>query len=285
LALIDERNKKELAKGGTAVHGITKFADFSQEEIRSRLLNKKVKDSEKFKSDGDKVVKKVARKSDSVTSVDWSNVYTTAVKDQGYCGSCWAFSATEQIESDAIAAGYLTTTETLSPQQIVSCDSVDYGCDGGWTLYAYNYVKSAGGLTSDSAYPYTSYWDVTGSCIVGHDVKYVTVSDFHILKTEDDMINYVLSTGPISVCLDASEWSYYESGVMTSCGDDVDHCVQAVGLDESASYWKVRNSWGTDWGDQGFIYLELGANTCDITYVPTYTSVSLVNSYSGKKNL
>ena len=86
------------------------------------------------------------------------------------------------------------------------------------------------------------------------------------------MIDYVLGTGPLSVCLDASTWSSYTSGIVTAaaCGTDVDHCVQAVGLNEDDGYWIVRNSWGTSWGLDGYIWLELGTNACQITTDPSY---------------
>lgn len=132
---------------------------------------------------------------DSITSVDWSDIYTTAVKDQGYCGSCWAFSATEQIESDSIRAGYLTTSDNLSPQQIVSCDTTDLGCGGGNPETAYMYVAKAGGLTSDSQYPYTSYWAVTGQCLVDDDTKLVSsllIIEF-LLFHANSIIRYIFS--------------------------------------------------------------------------------------------
>ena len=89
------------------------------------------------------------------SSIDWvKRGAVTPVKNQGQCGSCWAFSATEQIESDNfLATGQLLE---LSPQQITSCDTTSYGCSGGWTEHAYDYVKSAGGIESAHAYPYTS---------------------------------------------------------------------------------------------------------------------------------
>lgn len=122
------------------------------------------------------------------------------------------------------------------------------------------------------------------------------------MSDEDSMKSHVLSKGPLSVCLDASTWSTYESGVVTSCGTDVDHCVQVVGVDSDQGYvmfltqiltrsifphhilplfvstfthryWIVRNSWGESWGESGYIRLKLDANTCDITYDPTYVKV------------
>jgi C1A family cysteine protease len=215
-------------------------------------------------------------KSTSSSFIDWTGVYTTPVKDQGYCGSCWAFSATEQIESDSIRLGLLTTSDTLSTEQIVQCDTFDDGCGGGNTETAFEYVRSAGGIESDSDYPYTSYYDYTGSCS-SNSLKYkVTVDEYYSLSGEESMITHIFSTGPISVCLDASSWSSYVSGVITTCGMEVDHCVQAVGVNLDEWYWVVRNSWGTEWGNEGYIWLEVGSNMCNIAYDPTYVVTSVV---------
>lgn len=120
LKLVDERNVAEAAAGGGAEHGITKFADISDDEFRANFLGFRLdEDLETILSKGKNGDSRGGRKS-SDTVVDWSDTYTTAVKNQGYCGSCWAFSATEQIESDAIRAGYLDTSVALSPQQLVS---------------------------------------------------------------------------------------------------------------------------------------------------------------------
>eukprot|EP01034_Spumella_vulgaris_P023998 gene23998-30285_t len=216
---------------------------------------------------------KIAKYTGDVTSVDWSGIYTTDVKDQGYCGSCWAFSATEQIESDAIRGGLIDTDTLLSPQQIVSCDSNDAGCDGGNPVYAYYYVYSNGGQTCDDAYPYTSYYDVSGDCTSNWN-PLVTITGYSMLSDEDSMVSYVLTTGPLSVCVDASDWYSYTSGILSSCGSSIDHCVQAVGVNTDDNYWKVRNSWGTSWGESGYIRLNLYADTCGITYLPTYVDAT-----------
>jgi C1A family cysteine protease len=98
----------------------------------------------------------------------------------------------------------------------------------------------------------------------------MTVSGFKTIADETSMISYVLSTGPLSVCLDASKWATYTSGIVSSCSKNIDHCVQVVGIDTTEQYWKVRNSWGTDWGADGYIYLESGVDMCGITYDPTF---------------
>lgn len=298
LGHIDERNSKEVAKNGKAIHGITRFADMSHDEFKKGYLTYKRNDKgnarknlqpSPFKglSKAAKAVKskfqsskksKEAKEDTTATSVDWTGIYTTAVKDQGYCGSCWAFSATEQLESDSIRTGLLTTTDTLSAQQIVSCDSVDWGCGGGDTVTAYAYVYSAGGITSEAQYPYVSYWGITYECSLDDDTKLVKPTSYYQLMSEAALEEYVLTTGPVSVCLDASEWSSYSGGIITSCGMDVDHCVQLVGIDTEAGYYKVRNQWGTSWGDKGYIYLATGSNMCNIASEATYLDVVKVDS-------
>lgn len=269
LKIADERNAAERAVGGGAQHGITKFFDLHQDEFENKMLKsdptKKVGDAEVATISGEVNV--------SAGLVDWSGKLTTPVKDQGYCGSCWAFSAAEQIESDSMRT--LGTSYILSPEQIVQCDNTSYGCSGGFTENAYKYVKKAGGIETNSAYPYTSYQGVTGRCASVASSFVIGVTSFYTIKGESAMATYVQNTGPLSVCVDASTWNSYTGGIMKSCGKRVDHCVQAVGVDASSSgYWKVRNSWSTSWGESGYIRLAYGANTCAITNDPTYVAVT-----------
>ena len=271
LKVADQRNAEEKKTGGSAVHGITKFSDLSQVEFETHYLTSdpSMKSANRKKM-GNLPPPKVGG------LVDWTGVYTSAVKDQGYCGSCWAFSATEQIESDAMRT--LGKTFVLSPEQITQCDKTSSGCDGGWTERAYSYVQKAGGIETDEDYPYTSYQGVTGTCKSDSSKFVVTVNGYTTIDGESAMASYVQSTGPLSVCLDAARWNSYKGGIVTSCGNRVDHCVQAVGVDTSSSggYWKVRNSWSSDWGEDGFIRLEYGSDMCAITEDPTWADVSLV---------
>lgn len=271
LKVADERNRLEISLNGTAVHGVTKFSDLSQEEFASRYLLS----SDSYRTTPSENVVELGAPDATLGLVDWTGKYTTPVKDQGYCGSCWAFSATEQIESDAIR---LTgKTYVLSPEQITQCDKTSKGCNGGWTENAYNYVKGAGGLETNADYPYTSASGTTGSCkALTSSKQVVTVTGYTTIKSESSMASYMQSTGPLSVCVDASKWNSYKSGIVSSCGNRVDHCVQAVGVDASSSgYWKVRNSWGTSWGEAGYIRLAYGKNMCAIANDPTYTAAKL----------
>lgn len=269
LKVADLRNEKERMNNGSAIHGVTRFSDMSQDEFNKFFLSSFIAPSE-----GEQA--QVAAYTGSATSVDWTGTYTTPVKNQAQCGSCWAFSATEQIESDTMRT--LGKTFILSPQQVVSCTPrPSMGCNGGWTENAYKYVTSAGGIEQDEDYPYHSQTGSTGSCKDDSSKFVTTVTKYYTVKGESAMSDYMLGNGPLSVCLDASTWNSYTGGVMSVCGNSVDHCVQAVGVDvSSGGYWKVRNSWGSSWGESGYIRLAYGKNTCDITNDPTYTDVKLV---------
>mmetsp|Transcript_7399 Transcript_7399/g.10994 ORF Transcript_7399/g.10994 Transcript_7399/m.10994 type:complete len:333 (+) Transcript_7399:106-1104(+) len=269
LKVIDERNENERNANGSATHGITIFSDLTQEEFSNGYLGSKRGSAPK--SDIKKVVTSVeAAKGDNV---DWTGVYTTPVKDQGYCGSCWAFSATEQLESDSMRV--LGTSYILSAEQTTQCTNyvIGGGCGGGFTESAYNYMKSTGGLVQDSDYPYTkkTYEGITGACEVDTSLDVVSITGYTQIKGETNMANYMLATGPLSVCVAAEVWNSYTGGIMSVCPGGVDHCVQAVGVNTGANgYWKVRNSWGTRWGESGYIRLAYGQNTCDITDDATY---------------
>jgi len=202
----------------------------------------------------------------------------TPVKNQEQCGSCWAFSATETIESAWMKKHKLTnvTMSPLGPQQIVDCDDYDDGCGGGNPPTAYQYVQQAGGQETEKDYPYIGE---DGNCAFKRSEVYSKVQNWkYACDSEDEptLLQNTYTYGPTSICVDAANWQDYESGVMTAwqCAwiNLLDHCVQAVGwnLEASTPYWSVRNSWSTDWGESGYIRLEYGANTCGLTQEATY---------------
>lgn len=284
LEKVDLRNENERKEGGTAVHGLTIFSDYSEEEFASKYLSYRPAPMNVL-SRTPRESSKMAKYTGDLTAVDWSGVLTTPVKDQGECGSCWAFSVTQQMESDSIRMGYLSIDDSLSVQQIVDCDQeaygIDYteanfGCDGGNTETAYDYVNTVGGLSLEKHYEYSSYEGYSGSCAARESKFVITVKKYHTLYGEDDMTDYVLSTGPLSVCLDATDWVSYQGGIVSSCSNTANHCVQVVGVDTDTKFWKVRNSWGVDWGEEGYIYLKWGKDMCAITNDPTYSKVKPV---------
>jgi len=268
---------------GDEVFGLTKFSDLTKQEFKQRYLS------------GYKPTDTVDRENPpllnignmtAASSVDWrTKNMVTPVKDQKQCGSCWAFSATEAVESAWLMAG--NKQEILSPQQIVSCDKKDLGCNGGDTPTAYKYVEKAGGMVTAKTYPYTSGRGKTGKCKKADlSPKVVKIKGFayatppksrkHKKPSEATMAAALASKGPVSVCVDAEKWQNYKKGVITkTCKQQLDHCVQAVGYDQTGSkpYWIVRNSWNTDWGIKGYIYVGMGGDYCGIANEATIVEV------------
>jgi len=206
------------------------------------------------------------------SSFDWNNKagVVSQVYNQEQCGSCWAFSATETIESVWALAG--NSLVSLSEQQIVDCDSTDDGCNGGWPYDAYQYIESAGGQEPLADYPYTAE---DGTCAFNGGEVVAKISSWqYVTQSEDEnaMQQFVYSNSPISVCVDAEVWQTYTGGVVGSdCGDSIDHCVQITGWSSQAGVaaWNVRNSWGSDWGNNGYIYVQMGGDNCAIAQVVT----------------
>jgi len=278
------RNEVLAKANPLATFGINKFADLSEAEFRSMYLMPKGKLGNTrqipkfYKSKA--AIPAVARVNGVPNDVDWvAQGATTPVKDQGQCGSCWAFSATEAIESASWAASH-SLPPPLSPEQIVDCDTADGGCNGGDPRSAMTYVASAGGLATEASYPYTAgggqpqencTTGTVGATITGP----VDVTD----GDEGALMAFLQTSGPPSVCVDASTWSSYTGGVMTSCGCNLDHCVQAVGITSQfgTQAYTVRNSWNTNWGVGGYIYLATGQNTCcvanEVTWVAGASSI------------
>ena len=168
-------------------------------------------------------------------------------------------------------------TRSLSAQQIVSCDTNNLGCNGGNPEGAYDYVKNFGGLETDSSYPYTSGAGSTGTCVakfslLAGGVNIPSSFIYLSLRTEANVQTYVNTKGPLSICLSATDWNTYKSGIKATCTTDVNHCVQLVGIDTTGPtpYWILRNQWGTGWGELGYMKLQFGSNLCVITTNPNY---------------
>jgi C1A family cysteine protease len=270
-------------KNPRARFGATKFSDLTPQEFANFYLMPNVNFSRDYKAPP----LKTDFTSDPLNAVganpdpnnwDWGEAgVVTPVYNQGQCGSCWAFSATETIESYfAVGGGQLTQ---LSMEQIVDCDTSDNGCNGGMPSSAYNYVQSAGGIDSYSSYPYTAESGQAGSCQFNQQNVVTNVAGQNSISGETGMYQQMSSSsgGPCSVCVDASSWQNYQGGVLTSCTNNVDHCVQATGYynyGQSGAYWNVRNSWGTDWGESGYIWVAIGSDLCSIGDYVTVVSTN-----------
>jgi cathepsin F len=263
LKFIGEQNKQ-----GGARFAVNKFADLSRDEFSELYLMKQLPPFPKVQE----ITYPVNGTLDN--TFDWrDHGACTPVKDQGQCGSCWAFSATENIESVTfLKSGSLPV---LGPQQIVDCDKANFGCSGGWPYVAYQYVMKQGGQDTEATYPYTAR---DGKCSFKQAGVAAKLSNWNKVSTDETQIQAgLVSTGPFSICVDASSWQFYSGGVMTKdqCGTYVDHCTQLIGYDttQSTPFWIVRNSWGTDWGISGIINLEMGKDACLVAdYVTTAVS-------------
>jgi len=262
-----ERVAANNKRTGGDYYGLTKFADLSTAEFKATYL----------KSGGGRgrpadLVADVLPPSDiaAPATFDWRNAnpaVVSPVKDQGQCGSCWAFSATENIESMwALKHGQLPI---LGPEQIVDCDDVDAGCNGGDTPTAFQYVIQAGGQDTEDSYPYTAGQSGEGgSCAFDQSNIAASITNFTWAIPEcsgscnsqslSDVQSKLATVAPFAICVYAEPWQDYSGGIFSdsTCSHDyssLDHCVQLVGYDNNQGYWIVRNSWNTDWGEDGYI--------------------------------
>jgi len=248
--------------------GVNHFTDRTDAEFRTRLG---VKKSLLYKHHAETLVVErppMVDVSALPTNVDWRDKsIISPVKDQGDCGSCWTFATAEVTESYwAMATGKLNI---LSEQQILDCTPNPNhcggtgGCEGGTAELAWAQITLTGGLSSEWTYPYISYTGSDFTCKTNQIVPIAKVSKFVNLPINEQppVLNYIATSGPLAISVDASTWSTYESGVFNSCNQtnpDLDHAVMLVGYGTDPAlgdYWLVRNSWSPQWGEEGYIRL------------------------------
>ena len=293
LKKIDQLN---LQHNGTTLFAANKFADKTELEFKKTHLNYKAFNKTTSSSSSSVLLSK----DDIPNEIDWTDSNcVTPVRDQGDCGSCWAFSATETIESSICLNKYVDKFEKLSVQQVLDCSAPE-GCDscnGCFVEYADKAIKRLGGLKRSKDYKYcspqcdqpcqlkakdndfvqgTNYLD-------GYEYTVPYVKHKHQQKDACNQGNTILravAKQPISICVIADLWTFYNGGLFpySTCTDkyeDIDHCIILIGYkihkkeESDKNYYLAQNSWGVGWGINGRIKLELGdknnlKNTCSL---------------------
>jgi C1A family cysteine protease len=214
--------------------------------------------------------------SELAASIDWTTQgAVTPVKDQGQCGGCWSFAATGALEGKwQLASGDLVS---LSEQQFLDCDTTDSGCGGGLEYQGWDYFKSHNqGICTEGSYAYKGKNGSCkeSSCTIGVPAGAIT-GVTHVSKGSADALKSALNKNPVAIGIEAdqSAFQFYSGGILSgTCGKNLDHSVLAVGY--GSNYWKVKNSWGASWGDNGYIKLTMTGDACGILDDASYPEVS-----------
>ena len=206
-------------------------------------------------------------------SYDWrTRGGVTGIKNQRQCGSCWAFAAVGCAEG-----AYFVKTKnliSLSEQELVDCDSTNKGCNGGQAKKALEWAKKKGGFMNETSYPYTA---VKGTCVFDSSKALVKIKNVYSVSSKKPakMQDAIVMYGPLAVSLDAAKFNSYISGIMDGSGcssSSHNHAVLVVGwgvdATTSTKYWIIKNSWGSYWGESGYVRLVRGSNACAVEKNP-----------------
>ncbi|CAI8617472.1 unnamed protein product [Vicia faba] len=249
-----------------------KFADLTNEEFRSTYMGLRTRPHSRtgFRYDGH---------GDIPDSKDWRKEgAVTKVKNQGQCGGCWAFSAVAAVEGlHKIKSGKLVS---LSEQELIDCDveSDNQGCQGGLMETAFTFIINNGGITTEKDYPYQG---VDGTCDTEKAKHYaVSISGYEKVPADNEAkLKAAAAHQPVSVGIDAGGYFFqlYSEGVFSGiCGKQLNHAVTVVGYGEENrnKYWIVKNSWGSEWGESGYIRMKRNtfdkAGLCGIAKLASY---------------
>ncbi|BFZ04431.1 hypothetical protein BsWGS_07471 [Bradybaena similaris] len=253
---------------------INQFSDWTDEEWRSMLVPIAIN------ATTDSQATSLTMDVGVPDTIDWSQKgYVTGVKNQLSCGSCWAFSTTGSLEGQWFRKkGQLIS---LSEQQLVDCSGSvgNRGCNGGWVDRSFSYILASKGIEGEADYPYKA---TQGPCRYQQKFAKASVSGYvNVNPSGNELVlkNTVGSVGPVSVYIYAnSNFQSYRGGIFTdsNCNYQINHAVLAVGYGTSGGqdYWLVKNSWGTAWGERGYIRVARNrGNMCQIASYAYYPNV------------
>jgi len=270
LVTIAEHNFQADAGVHTWIMGVNQFSDLTDEEFRKTYTPGLVNLTAFFENSGLPLMTLNLGQSPPA-SKDWvAEKRVSGVKDQGQCGSCYAFATCAALESAVAIKGNSATLLDLAEQEMVDC-SQNNGCNGGFWYDSFDYMKS--GIRNEADYKYTAK---AGSCDNTKKSKAsaASVKAYALTKENDDtaMRSAMNTYGPLAVAVTTENWSSYRSGVFSSCGTKgVDHAVLLTGY--NANQYTIKNSWGAGWGESGYIRLARTAtkpNPCRVAQYPCY---------------
>lgn len=274
-------NHLQRTEQGTGKYGVTQFADLSVKEFKQKYLglNRALKRENEVPMADAKIPD-----IELPVEFDWRHYnVVTPVKNQGMCGSCWAFSVTGNVEGQwAIRKGQLLS---LSEQELVDCDTLDNGCEGGLPDNAYRAIEKLGGLETEKDYPYEGENE---KCHFNRSEVQVTIQGaVNISRNETKMAQWLVKNGPISIGINANAMQFYLGGVSHPwkflCDpDDLDHGVLIVGFGvhkyplfkKTLPFWIIKNSWGDSWGEQGYYRVYRGDGTCGVNMMASSALVA-----------
>ena len=216
--------------------------------------------------------------STSPTLFDWRNYngedWVTPVKSQGSCGSCWAFSAVGTVEAKLnIDNNNSNLDYDLSEQELVSCANAGTCADGGWNYKSFNYIRDTG-IADEACFPYVAD-DVACDLCPNWKDRTVGITNHHkVTATQAALKQALLDYGPLSVPVESTGWGLYSGGIFNGSNSGMDHLVLLVGYNDTGGYWIIKNSWGTSWGEDGYMRLSYTNNpitSFDVTYAVEQT--------------
>ena len=265
--------------------GITKFSDLTYQEFAKIYLNLNY-DAMAVANFNPTIAKLTNAAPDAY---DWRDQgYVSGVKDQGSCGSCWAFSAVANLEG--LYYKEKKKMVTMSEQMLVDCDTYDSACNGGLMEYTFTWLKENGGIMTDADYPYAGYKKTCASDpskyvdmkITGYKKLGSSTSTWSPVD-EDEIKEFLYETGPLAVALNANPLQTYTGGILDKTSSQcptsgMNHAVTMVGYGhddaEGKDYWIIKNSWGKSWGEKGYFRIRRGNGTCGINCYITTATVS-----------